>query len=290
MRQPLPILMTSLALLCSSGLTLADCRYSRDMSLDVDLDGIKRLEIHALAGELRVNGDDSNKNAKVRARLCADDEDAVEAIHVRSDSDKKVARIIAVIARKWHEHGAYIDLDIDMPDDLEVTIADTSGELSAENIALNSLADTSGEIRLREINGNLDIQDTSGDIQVRDISGKLTVSDSSGDVNVETAGSVLVQSDSSGDLLIRDIKKTVDVVSDSSGEIKIVGAGDDVSIGSDSSGDIRISKVDGHVRIGNDSSGNVLIADVKGDFSIANKGAGEIRTDNVSGDIRIRED
>ena len=85
---------------------------------------------------------------------------------------------------------AWLDLAVDVPANLPVRITDTSGDLTASGLFIAQITDSSGDMRLRDLKGDIDINDSSGDIRVENSAGRVRIDDSSGDVLVRGARDV----------------------------------------------------------------------------------------------------
>ena len=230
------------------------CKYSDDRDVSIPVAGATAIEVIAGPGSLEVIGSTGATAVSADGRACADEEDALQKIEIitlrEGDRIKVIAEIPPSTDDNWN--GGMLHLRVEVPNNLPVTVRDSSGDLEVEKLA------------------SLNLRDSSGDLRIRDISGEvLIVSDSSGDVDIARVGDLVIEADSSGD---------IDIVNAAS-----------VRIDKDSSGGIFIRGVDGDVIIGSDSSGQIRVRDVGGDFTVENDSSGGINYDAVAGNVTLPE-
>lgn len=149
-------------------------------------------------------------------------------------SHSVIGDTLLVTTRARGSHNGRIDLTINIPDRLNISIDDTSGS-----------------IRVERVQGHLDIQDRSGEVEVSEIRGVVTLDDQSGSIS------------------IREVRNNV-TIEDSSGDISVAGIQGSVTIG-DSSGSINVKDVEGDFIVRRDSSGSVDYSAVKGRISLAGR-------------------
>jgi hypothetical protein len=250
-------------LLC--GLMLApavqawDCEYEKQIDQTLDLSDAQTLTILARAGDLEVHGKPGTDSATIRGTLCVSEEEWLEqsGVEARSGADAEI-EVYLPKTSGWSWSGnryAYLDLNVQVPDGIEVKVKDSSGDIEIEGLADVSVKDSSGDIELEDISGTVTLEDSSGDIELGDISGDVIVeSDSSGDIDGDgIEGNVLVIKDSSGDIRFRNVGKNFTVERDSSGDIVADTIGGDFEVQRDGSGEIRSSNVSGTVKIPKES-------------------------------------
>jgi len=227
-------------------------------TFSIPADGLTTLRIEAEAGWLEVMGDAESNEVVVEAEFVGNTygSDDVEQLLSGMELTHKVIGSVATIEARtesssWNRNPR-INLTVYAPSSLDVII-----------------------------------DDSSGDLKVRDFDGSLQLDDSAGDIVVDSAGTSVKIDDSSGDMLLTGISGALDV-EDSSGNIDIRGAGNDVVI-DDSSGDISVVDVRGSVSVA-DSSGDISVEDVGGDFEVTQDGGGRINYAGVQGTVTIPED
>ena len=252
------IVLPALAFVLFSAPAHADgCKYKAQRAAAMDADGVTAVEIFALAGDLKVRGHQGATQVKATGNACTSREDMLEAIDITVQRHGDEIRILAEMPdisgetnRKWKNKYAIMDLDIELPDTVSVSLHDSSGDLRVSNVSGIELTDSSGDIKLENIHGNV-----------------LIPQDSSGDISMKEVGAVTIQVDSSGEIDIEDA--------------------DSVTIANDTSGDITLQRIQGNVLIGNDSSGRISVREIGGNFVVENDTSGGIRYAKVSGSVNL---
>jgi hypothetical protein len=257
-----PIKFWAVLLIClltyqfSASVSADNCKYEKDIDLALGLSGSELLAVAAAAGRLEITGVPGTGEARIRAKACTSKEAWLEDSNVDIAGGKR-ARIAVVLPTDnggWFSIGndyAYIDLVVEVPDDMPLAVADSSGGMWLKNIA------------------DLEIDDSSGEIEISGARGSITISDSSGDIDIAgAAGNVTIESDSSGDIYGEDIDGAVLVEKDSSGDIRFSDVGKDVVVERDSSGDIKVEDIGGDFRVLKDGSGSISSYNVKGEVVI----------------------
>jgi len=228
---------------------------TRQLSLGAD--GIQMMIIDCGAGDCRIEGVEGRDTIEVKARII-----------VRGMSTRKAEQFIeervvltlerngsrAVLKSLFKPHTSFfstgakmIDLTILVPSRLDLDIADSSGDMDLKNIEGSVvIEDSSGDITVRNVRGNVDIDDSSGDIVMEAVGGSVVIDDGSGTIDLRDLGGRVNVDDSSGDITILKVVGDV-TVSDSSGDIRIDGVEKDVIIKSDGSGDVDITNVKGRI-------------------------------------------
>lgn len=261
MNRKLSLIILALVLgMIAAPASAARCKFKGDRQAELDADGVRIVEIFALAGDLQVTGRTGADKVSARGDACASREDMLAVMDITMQRMDDRIRILAEMPdisgetnRKWKNKLAMMDLEISLPDSVAVSVHDSSGDLVVRRVASAEVIDSSGGIELINIGGDVLIpQDSSGDIYMREV------------------GAVTIQVDSSG-------------------EIEIVDA-DAVTIANDTSGDISLKGIQGDVLIGNDSSGRISVRDVGGNFVVENDTSGGIRYTKVAGIVSLPED
>lgn len=213
-----------------------DCRESKDISLELDLDGISEISVEAGAGKLIVIGERGLTSARMYGVACATDEDDLEQISITSSRDGTTLALRTEIpepSRSWMGNNyARLDFEIRIPNDYPIRIVDTSGSMTVSDVA------------------SVEIEDGSGSIQVQDVPGAVDIiEDGSGSITVMRAGSVRITEDGSGSITASQIASDVYVGRDGSGSIIAKDVGGDFSVMSDGSGGVTHRNVAGVVQI-----------------------------------------
>lgn len=228
------------------------CKYSNEITRDINAVDLQILKVVAGAGELEVKGNNSN-TIKIQARLCSNDKDTLSDLNVGDVIDGNTITINTEFpeSSSWgSDHQSSIDLMLSVPKEMILDIKDSSGSAEIKNVASLKIIDSSGELEIEDIAGDVVALDSSGSLRIENVGGSVTVTDSSGDIE------------------IRSIAK-------------------DLTVNVDSSGDIEAREVNGNVLIKVDSSGSISVKDVAGDFTVGKDSSGGIKHDNVTGKISL---
>ena len=242
----------------SSNASADDCKYEKKIEKTLDLSAAGSLLINSTAGDLEVVGVPASQAAVIRARVCASREAwlAESDVYTAAGNSAEISANLPDTGTSWSwgSHYLWLDMYVEVPEDLALDIRDSSGD-----VLLKGPAD-------------VQIKDSSGDVEIRNALGAVTVSDSSGDIEIFGAGAdVTIESDSSGDIDIADVNGNVLVMSDSSGDIDVSRVSNDVVVERDSSGDISASDVGGDFRVLKDGSGGIRSNGVKGQVQVPDK-------------------
>ena len=242
------------ALFITPSLQAWDCKYSKQIDQVLDLSDSEDVTIQAKSGDLDVRAG-GGREALIRGTVCASKEEWLEQSAVLAKGGRSAEISVDLPSTSgWSITGsnyAYIDLVVEVPRDIAVTVKDSSGDAEISGLASLDVTDSSGDLEIRDIGGPVEVRDSSGDIEIEDIRGDVLIADdSSGDIEVErVTGSVVVDNDSSGSIYAADISDDFTVERDSSGDITADGVGGDFTVMRDGSGDIRAKNVNGKVSI-----------------------------------------
>jgi len=242
--------------LVSSGLQAWDCEYEKNIDQTLDLGSAEELLVMAAAGDLEIIGVEDNESASIKGRVCVSKEEWLEesGVETQGGDPAEVRVVLPDTDGSWSLTGrtyAYLDLELEVPTSIALTVRDSSGDIDIENVAA------------------LDVQDSSGDIDIENAAGPVTLRDSSGEIQLsEIRGDVTIESDSSGDIQGKNVEGSVLVKSDSSGDISFSQVGEDYIVEKDSSGDIYAYEVAGDFRVLRDGSGDIDSRNVHGEVDI----------------------
>lgn len=240
------LLLTAPAYAWDSG-----CRYSADRRVSIESAGAKRVVVIGRAGDLEVRPV-SGSVIRGTGKACASREEYLLNLQLVTRRDGDVIYLEARTPGDMKGIGllyANLGLEVEVPAGLPVAIQDSSGDIEAHDVRIVQVTDSSGDIVLNGITGDLDISDSSGDIHVARTAGRVQVQDSSGDIRITGAREVVIPSDSSGDITIEHVTGDVRIDHDSSGDIRIADVGRNVQLLSDTSGEVKLQRVKGTVRL-----------------------------------------
>jgi hypothetical protein len=251
------------------------CKFSSDRTANFT-GTIKRVVISASAGNLKVTGSSAGGVA-ANGRACASSDALLSKITLESRRESDTVYLTVAMAEGMKDMFSFnryttLDLDVTVPKSAQLNVTDSSGDVEFSDVGPSVIVDESGDLLLKNINGDLDVNDDSGEIRVISVTGTLRVRDSSGNVDIEDARSdVKVFIDSSGDIAITKVGGSVEIEDDSSGDITVREVAKDVIINKDTSGDIIVSEVGGKFHVNADSSGSILHDRVRGSARIPAK-------------------
>lgn len=272
-----PLQLIIVAVLWSAGCCAAvadECKFTAERSATVPAAGAKQIEITARAGDLTITGQAGAKDVSARGKACASDQKLLDLIQIEVRLVGDVLHINTLMPDingddAPRQANAYLDLVLKLPDNLPVMLLDSSGDTDITGLASLSATDSSGDLHIFQIAGDLDVSDSSGDLRIE-----------------RTGGNVKLR-DGSGDVWVKDARGDVRVEADGSGELSVEHVGRNVTVESDGSGDIDIEDVEGDARIDSDGSGEIDVEDVMGSFTLGGKGSGEVHVEGVKGAVSI---
>jgi len=252
-----------------------NCKFSSDRTASFN-GPVKKVVVSAGAGYLKIRGD-ATGGVTATGKACASSESLLGKIALESRRENDIVYLTVVMAEGMSDMFSFnrytsLDLDITVPREAELDVTDTSGDLELSDVGPAKVDDSSGDLLLKNINGDLFVNDSSGELRVISVVGNVEVSDSSGDIDIEDVrGDVTIKTDSSGDIAITKVTGNARVVNDSSGDITIQDVKLDVTIDNDGSGNINVSEVGGNFSVRADSSGGILYERVGGSVRIPAK-------------------
>ncbi|MED4569020.1 DUF4097 family beta strand repeat-containing protein [Brevibacillus agri] len=230
---------------CSNG-SLQTVEEKRHLELPIA--AIETLEIATASGDLIVKGDDKATSIQVDATINRSPNINPEDIEITLAEDGAVAQLTSESRAQFGVAYMKLKLEVTVPSGLKVAITDGSGDIDVSKLA-----------------GPLTIADDSGDIRLKDVTGEVEINDQSGDIKISKATALKLIEDDSGDILLEDTVGDVEI-RDQSGDMNIVRHKGNLSI-SDESGDIDIYTVDGNVEIVEDGSGKRSVKNVSGSYT-----------------------
>jgi hypothetical protein len=230
------------------------CEYQAPRHLQLDLTGVRGVQIEVNSHTLHVRGGDAN-GLTLDGRACASDAASLASLQVthRREGDQLILDMGGDSGAVVHRiGGVYRDLEatVQLPANLPLRLDVGSGDADAQDLGQLRGSVGSGDLRASRIAGVFDASVGSGDIDASDI----------GRLNLGSVGS--------GDVRAKAIKG-------------------DVRIGSIGSGDVSLDQVGGSVRADTLGSGDLKVRDVAGDFTLGAKGSGDVDHRGVKGRIDV---
>lgn len=234
------------------------CKYQAPRNLQLDLAGVRGVQIDVNSYDLHVNGAPGAKQGVVTGRACASDPSLLDKLQItqRREGDQLIVELGGRNNGSFHLFGSFstnLEANVQLPPELPLTVRVGSGDASV-----------AGMQQLRSMVG-------SGDLHASGIAGAFDTSVGSGDVDASDVGSLHAGSVGSGDLRVSGIKG-------------------DARIGSIGSGDVTLHGVGGSVRADTLGSGDLGVHDVGGDLSLGAKGSGDVDHSGVKGKVSLPRD
>lgn len=236
------------------------CKYQAPRNLQLDLAGVRGVQIDVNSYDLHVNGTPGAKQLALTGRACASEAAMLDSLQItqRREGDQLIIDLGGDRQRSFSFHlfgSSYANLEasVQLPPELPLTVRVGSGD-----------ATVAGLQQLRSVVG-------SGDLHVSDIAGAFATSVGSGDADARNVGSLQVGSVGSGDFKARGVKG-------------------DAKVGAIGSGDVTLRNVGGSVHVDTLGSGDLGVHDVGGDLSLGAKGSGDVDHSGVKGKVNVPHD
>lgn len=270
--------------------------YAEVKELSLSSEGISAMKIECGAGFLRLKGVKGQNEIKVKADVIAGNrkgeelnefiEENVElSLERHGDRAVLISRIepsgFSLFSLK--NDNKHIDLTVEVPDKMNLAIKDGSGDIELKNINGEvNIDDGSGAMEVNDVKGKLEIHDGSGDLEIKSIDAKTEIHDGSGDLSIHNVKGEMEIRDGSGSIGIKDITGDITIY-DGSGDIKVEKVNGDLEI-KDGSGSLWVMDIDGNVEV-YDGSGSIYIDGVSRDVNIPESGSGSVNFKNVKGNV-----
>jgi DUF4097 and DUF4098 domain-containing protein YvlB len=297
---------------CASGKS-----FRFDYQKIIEISGDIELVISNSYGDVIVTGAPVNTltiNAvkNVRATDAEEAENITEHIEIKAKRQNRRVSIKTRYLRMSGRAGSFwdkllgtgqdsfgdVDFEIIAPNNCCVDIDNTSGEITISGVTGDiRVVGSSGKIIVEEIIGDLNIESTSGDIRISNIRGQIDISSASSSMELNSiTGSIDIRS-MGGDKKGSFISGSV-IISQTSGEVELKSLNGDLRVKSTSgsvyveqeSGAVDISTYTGNVNVKTElySDRNSFIETSSGDvvFTIPEMSSGSVKLETVSGEIK----
>ncbi|MDZ7860257.1 MAG: DUF4097 family beta strand repeat-containing protein [Candidatus Krumholzibacteriota bacterium] len=269
------VTLLSVVLAVSSNTACSSFEYEKTEKRVVLLNGEKSLKVTASRSDIYISAEPELEEIVLNIRRKVEAADEKKANQLSEKLDVEVIREDGLIEfkTKFPEDevkdknifsllfglGAEIEMDLEIrvPESMEISVMTASGDVELSNILLNARISTS-----------------SGDVKAENLNGRLEVDVSSADITAENIGRIVVKS-VSGDISAQKVKGDVDV-SVTSGDLDLV----------DVEGDIVITTVSGDIRVDN-ARGSATVKGTSGSVDIFGV-TGAVEALCASGDIFIK--
>lgn len=246
------LLLTPLTVLAAT-----PCKYSAPRHLQLDLAGVRAVQIDVRSYDLHVNGTPGARQLVLDGRACASGKDALDHLQVsqRREGDQLILELggqrgSGFSFNLFGSSYATLDVNVQLPPTMPVTVRVGSGDATVTG--MQQLDSTVG----------------SGDLDASHVTGVFSTTVGSGNVNADTIGSLQGGAVGSGDLVAKNIKG-------------------DAKVGAIGSGDVRLTGVGGSVRVDTIGSGDLTVRDVGGALDVGAKGSGDVDYANVRGKVSV---
>lgn len=190
-----------------------------------------------------------------------------------------------------------VDYRVEVPVSVKLRISTTSGDVRLSDLSGQvDVFSTSGDLEISGLTGDCLIKNTSADMVLRDIAGSADISSTSGDILIDNVTGEVRLSSTSGDSEFYWISGSV-YVTKTSGEVRVEEVSGDIDINT-TSGDIFVVQREGGLFVST-SSGDVFVTSevlhgdrfdietISGDisFKVPAEMNGQVRLQTVSGNI-----
>ncbi len=220
-------------------------------SLRVDVIDAKKLVVDINAGDIEIVGDANINYVSIDATIYTTDEKNY-ALELVSKGDKIALSADAHTGSSmtWYSgNSPRIDMKVSVPAGLNIELDDSSGDIIIRGMTANiDIEDGSGNLDI-EGGHHIYIDDGSGNITLKSSTGNLSVEDGSGELVISNVNGNVSIEDGSGGISIDDITGVV-TIDDGSGDIDVTHAGG-LIITDDGSGSVRSKHIKGDVQLNN---------------------------------------
>lgn len=200
--------------------------YTEDRTLELDTDGVAKLDVEAGAGELVVTGTPDITKILVTATINVPDRDEGDALEIiekdlrlsleKDDDEARLEGYFDNSGWSWGDSPS-VDLHVRVPEGLAIVVDDSSGSLTISDVSADvEIDDGSGSMRISGV-ASVVIDDGSGSIRVSDATGDVDIEDGSGSITVEKVGGSVRIDDGSGSIDVSDVELDLVIVDDGSG-------------------------------------------------------------------------
>lgn len=256
----IPLILAALLMCLCDSAALAE-RHTFALHKELRTGANPALILRNTSGEIRVESHPENK-VMIDALKVVEADDFEKAKRIAEEIEVNIKDYDSEIeiktrypsrkSRRFFSSGrnvtVYVDYHIWVPEEIELSIHSTSGDVIISNISGGvEVSATSGDLSMKRMRGNLGLETTSGDVELFDVEGDVAIRGTS------------------SDLELSDIK----------GDVKI----------SSTSGETSVANLTGSVRI-NKTSGDIHLEMIKGDIQ-ASSSSGDLIMDQIEGGLDL---
>lgn len=176
---------------------------------------------------------------------------------------------------------------IAVPPATELDTKLASGDLTVDAMPRTArISVTSGDVRMRDVDGDLNVKTASGDVDIGDVGGRLSLSAAAGDLRARNVGGDAEVQCASGDVTLGRIGGRVQARS-ASGDVRVDAFEGSSCDCKSMSGDVHLGIPPGRTV---DVDISTMSGDVRNDFDMGQAGDGKrvtLRVKTVSGDVYL---
>lgn len=289
-----PLACVALLVVSCTAVAAEECRYSAPRDTELDAAGLKLLAVRIGRDELVIHGEPGATKVVVKGTACASEQKWLPDITLEAARHGDTANLVAHdgdrgnVTKLFGSAYAYLKLDVSVPPSLAVKLREGSGDAQANSLAELDATLGSGDLKVRNIAGQLALRVSSGDVSGGSIGSLDLASLGSGDVGLDgVRGDVRVGAVGSGDLTLSNIDGNIAIGSLSSGDIKVNDVGGNLTAGSVGSGNLVVRDIQRDVTVRTIASGGVSIAHAGGNVHADSLGSGDLGADGVGGDFSV---
>lgn len=249
--------------------------------------------LETISGDVGYKGIDGT-DAELEVVIQVQAKDSAEAVEIRHrlklTIEGEEGRLLARIHEpneffRWLNRGFLSKRQVDVsfhargPKDADPMLSSVSGDVRVENVTgILDVESVSGDVYATELQGRVRVENVSGDCRIRQCAGPLTISTVSGDVEIAECGADLEIDAVSGDVIARGV--TGSVIGEAvSGDVELRGVGASVTMET-VSGDIRLEQ----------EQGGFDLSTTSGAVTVHSGGKGDMRVGTVSGRVTLAID
>jgi len=251
--------------------------------MDIPAAGVRTINFDVQEGEFVLRGDPNATSVSMRVSIdrlwifrLGEEGILKRLIKVSGEgtSELKIATDIPRSIANWGRAQYPIDFEVVVPAAIPL-----------------QLRDTTGIMRISQVNAPVEVHDGSGTLTISDVHGAVTILKDSGDIQVERVSNLTRITSKTGQIRLHDLAELE--IEESDGNLEIASTGP--TRVHNKGGNMRVSNVKGEIDI-DDESGEIQVSDVEGDLKIRDT-SGQIRVsrargvviDDTDGDITVRQ-
>jgi hypothetical protein len=214
--------------------------------------GVRRVVVNAGTGSLRVEGRPGLSEVRVNGEICTADRKLLPAFGLVAERTRDTVLVRAILPDVSYRD-ASLDVVVEVPDDVSVSIRDSRGWLLVAGVLSVDVRDGRGDILLEDIGGDVRVTDGDGDIEITGVAGDVRVFDGAGDLTIaDVQGTVTLEEKTEGHVDIEDVRGDVTIWSHGHGDIDVSWIDGGLTVVSHKSGDLSHSRVAGRVLLPED--------------------------------------